>query len=127
MELTLQTTELLLAICELPPDAVLPDWLHEEGFCSVTRTGEELSIVCPQERVPSEVTAEREWRAIRVKGPLDFSLTGILSALLVPLAREGISVFTLSTYRTDYLLIKADRFKEALHILGSLCTIEKTI
>lgn len=123
-ELILETLGPLLAICRLPGDADLPEWVFGNGFWSVTRSDQEISIVCPQDQVPPDVKAERQWKAFRVKGSLDFKLTGILNRLLEPLARSGISVFTLSTYQTDYLLVKEDRYSEAVSLLGSICTIE---
>lgn len=97
-----------LAICQLAPDAGLPDWvgLDTPGPVSVTRTADELSLVLPQDRVPDGVPAERGWRAMAVRGPLDFTLVGILAALTAPLARAGVPVFALSTHDTDWLLVR---------------------
>ena len=75
--------------------------------------------------VPEELNAERNWRALKVKGPLDFSLTGILSSLLTPLANAGIPVFAISTFDTDYLLLKQDQLREAIRLLDLFCHIEK--
>jgi hypothetical protein len=75
-------------------------------FFSVTRTDEELSIVCAQEHVPEHTQAERNWIGLKVLGPLDFALTGILANLATALAEAGISIFAVSTYDTDYLFIK---------------------
>ncbi len=75
-------------------------------FCSITRTADEVSIVCPLGRVPDDVRRESGWRCLKVEGPLDFALTGILASLAVPLAQAGISIFAISTYDTDYLLVK---------------------
>ena len=123
-ELILQATGPLLAICRLPVDADLPEWAFGKGFWSVTRSDQEISVVCAQDQVPRDVAADRQWRAFRVKGTLDLNLTGILYRLLEPLARGGISVFTLSTYDTDYLMVKEDRYSEAVSLLGNICTIE---
>jgi hypothetical protein len=126
MTLTLQISELDLAICRLPPDAALPEWIGEDDFISVTRTPDELSIVCSGHAVPGDVEAERNWRMLKVKGPLDFSLTGILTSLITPLSDAGIALFALSTFETDYLLVKADRFDQAIGILGNRCIIENS-
>jgi hypothetical protein len=114
--LTLQIFELELAICRLPPTSPIPDWIGDIDFVSVTRTPDELSIVCYETQVPGEVKAERNWRMVGIKGPLDFSMTGVLASLVSPLSDAGIAVFAISTYDTDYLLVKADRYDRALEI-----------
>lgn len=110
------------AICRLPPQQFLPSWLSYQGsLVSITYTSEECSIVCPENIVPDEVQAERGWRAIKVLGPLDFSLTGVLASLTTPLAHEQIPLFALSTFNTDYLLIKhiyIQRAQETLRASG---------
>lgn len=93
------------AICRLDSDAPIPEWAHI-GFFSITRTPDELSIVCKEEIVPEGVTGEKGWRCLQVMGPLDFALTGILASLAAPLAEAGISIFAISTYDTDYFLVK---------------------
>jgi len=96
----------LLAVCRMAADEPIPAWALLGRFSSVTRTQAELSIVCPQDLVPDTVQAERGWRAFQVAGPLDFALTGILAGLASALAAEGISLFAISTYDTDYILVK---------------------
>ena len=103
-----------LAICRLPPNTPFPDWATAAPFYSITATGDELSIVCPAECVPDEVCAERNWACLQVAGPLNFALTGVLADLAAPLASAGISIFALSTYDTDYLLVKAGRLANAI-------------
>ena len=105
-----------LAICKLAPDADMPTWAAGP-FLSVTRTGEELSIVCSESAVPLDVPCERNWRYLRVAGRLDFALTGVLTSLLTPLAQAEISVFALSTFETDYLLIPEKDFARGLQAL----------
>ncbi len=105
------------AICRLDPGTALPAWLAECAFFSVTRTPEELSIVCVEAAVPKEIKGERGWRGFKVAGPLAFSLTGVLASLAGPLAEAGISLFVVSTYETDYLLVKEVRFEEAGRVL----------
>jgi hypothetical protein len=114
------------AIVRLDAGAALPAWIEPEGgihapaeFLSITRTREELSIVCESSRVPAEVPAEREWRCMKVEGPLDFSLTGVLASLAEPLARAGIPVFAISTFDTDYLMVKAANLEAAIAALES--------
>ena len=106
-----------LAICRLETTASIPDWATLGPFWSVTRTEAELSVVCPEARVPQEVKRETGWRALKVEGPLDFSLTGILASLTAPLAREKVSVFAISTYDTDYLLVKGEQLAKAIEAL----------
>jgi hypothetical protein len=106
-----------LSICRLERKAPVPQWALAGEFFSITRTGEELSIVCPQEQVPSGIQKQDGWKALRVEGRLDFSLTGVLSSLTEPLARGGISIFAISTYDTDYLLVKDEQLKEAIRVL----------
>ena len=113
-----------LAVCRLAPDAALPPWLAwDGGLISLTRTADELSIVCAEERVPGDVQAERGWRAFKVLGPLDFALTGILAGLAAPLAEAGISLFALSTYDTDYILVRAADLERALAALRQSCDL----
>ena len=106
-----------LAVCRLSPGEKVPSWAFESRFFSVTRTERELSIVCGEASVPSGTAAERGFRALEVQGPLDFSLTGILASLLDPLAEAGISVFALSTYDTDYVLVRQEALSRAVAAL----------
>jgi hypothetical protein len=105
-------------IVRLDAGAALPPWIDPAAeFLSITRTPEELSIVCESSRVPAEITSEihakRGWRCMKVEGPLDLSLTGVLSSLAEPLARAGIPIFAISTFDTDYLLVKAANLEAA--------------
>ena len=105
------------AICRWAPGEPLPAWVTQGTFCSVTRTPTELSAVCDADAVPPDVTAERPWSLLAVRGPLDFSLTGVLAGLAAPLAAAGISIFALSTYDTDYLLVRNDDVERAIRSL----------
>ena len=105
------------AVCRLPPDAGVPAWAGVSPFLSVTRTGEELSVVSPGAAVPAGVRCERGWRCLRVSGTLDFNQVGVLASLLVPLAGAGVSVFAVSTFDTDYLLVKEADFEQTLAVL----------
>lgn len=112
--LELHLLEKPLAVCRLAPKAPVPAWAFSPGpFCSVTRTPEELSIVCAENLVPIGVRCERGWLALKVEGPLDFGLTGILDSLTDPLARAGVSIFAVSTFDTDYLMVKQAQLDEA--------------
>ena len=105
------------AVCRLLPGATLPEWATRGSMFSITRTADELSIVCEASQVPAEIRAEGGWRALKLKGPFDFSLVGILAAVLVPLAKAGIGIFALSTFDTDMVLVKADRLDFAVTTL----------
>lgn len=106
----------IFAICRLDADAPIPDWAQEE-FVSITRTPDELSIVCHQDRVPDDVQCEAGWRCLRVDGKLDFSLVGVIALLTGPLAEAGISVFVVSSFDTDYLLVKDSDMDKAVAAL----------
>jgi hypothetical protein len=109
------------AICRLNPDAAVPEWATASKFFSITRTANELSIVGEQERVPEGVPSESGWACLRLEGPFPFELTGVLAAILNPLARAGIGIFAISTFDTDCILIKSDRLlsaEEALRQAG---------
>ena len=106
-----------MSVCRLAPDAPVPDWLPVQGLTSVTRTADELSIVCRQDAPPGGVRTEPGFLALKIEGPLDFSLTGILLAVAGPLADAGISIFALSTYDTDYVLVKRHDLEQAVSVL----------
>ncbi len=106
-----------LAICRLDQDAPIPEWAQGEHFLSIVRTADELSIVCPQGQVPEEIKREEGWRCFKVEGTLDVSVTGVLAALTTPLAFEGISVFAVSTFDTDYLLVQKKYLEKAITVL----------
>ena len=119
--LVLNTTSLRLAICRYAPDATLPGiaMLRGTTFWSITRTPDELSIVCDEDRVPEgDVKIERGWGAFSVQGPLPFGLTGVISGITAPLADAGVPVFVVSTYQTDWLLVKHTDFARARAILA---------
>lgn len=94
------------AVCKLPPGSAIPAWATAGDVFSVTRTGDELSVVCRQEMVPSGTQAEVGWRCLRVVGAMPFTLVGVLASITVPLAGAGVGVFAVSTFDTDYLFVK---------------------
>lgn len=118
-QLTLVVLPDTFAVCRLTPDAGLPDWAFTGAFTSVTRTADELSIVCPQTDVPADVKCENDWRCLQIAGTLDFSLIGIMASLTVVLAEAGISIFVISTFDTDYLLVKAGKLENAIEVLSA--------
>lgn len=105
-----------LAVCRLPPDTPVPA-PPSKGFWSVTRTPDELSVVLLETEARPEWKAERDWRGFKVAGPLDFSLTGILASIASPLAAAGVSLFALSTYDTDYVLVREADLERAAKAL----------
>jgi uncharacterized protein len=107
-----------LAVCRLAADAPFPEWARPGDLLALVRTRDELSVVCMERLVPPEVLAERGWRAFQVQGPLDFSLVGVLAAITVPLARAGVSIYALSTFDTDYILVKEENLDRAIQALG---------
>jgi len=117
MSLTLSLLPGTFMICRLGAEAVVPDWASAGGLTSITRTGDELSIVCAEANVPEGVKSDRGWRCLKVAGPLDLSLTGVLASLANPLAEARINIFAISTFDTDYLLIKEEKISRALEVL----------
>ncbi len=108
------------AVCRLPAGSPLPADLAGpagDGVVSVTWTAQEVSVVCRADRVPEGATAESPWRCLRVVGPLDFALTGILASLVGPLAEARVNIMAFSTYDTDYLLVPSVRLAEAVATL----------
>ncbi len=105
------------AICRLSPELPLPAWASSATFIAVTRTQSELSIVCGSDRVPADVTARHGYRGLVVRGPLDFSLVGIVAGLAAVLANAAISIFVVSTYDTDYLFVREGDLDSALAAL----------
>jgi hypothetical protein len=105
------------AVCKLSPDSAVPAWATAGDVFSVTRTVEELSVVCRQEMVPSGTQAEVGWRCLRVAGAIPFTLVGVLASLTGPVAAAGVGVFVVSTFDTDYLFVKEAEFQAAVAAL----------
>lgn len=105
------------AVCKLPPGSAVPAWATTGDVFSVTRTPEELSVVCRQEVVPPGTQAETGWRCLRVAGAMPFTLVGVLASLTAPVAKAGVGVFAVSTFDTDYLLVKEAEFPAAVAAL----------
>jgi hypothetical protein len=105
-------------VARLAADAPVPPGLLDlPGLVSVTRTPDELSVVCPAENAPDVEDAQVGWRLLTVRGPLEFTLTGIMAALSGELAAAGVSLFAMSTYDTDHLLVKSVDLRRAVHAL----------
>ena len=105
------------AVLRLAPDADVPAELLVPPFHSVTRTPAELSIVCPENAVPAGSRAETGWALLALAGPFPFEMVGVLAAVLGPLAEAGVSIFALSTFDTDYVLVKRERLADAINAL----------
>ena len=107
------------AVCRMDPKYELSLPANGGDFYCITRTSAELSVVCDEDLAPGDATVEPGWSGLVVDGPLDFSQTGILSAIAGPLARAGIPIFAVSTYDTDYVFMKTDRYTDAIAALES--------
>ena len=108
------------AVCRLPAGSDLPPGLRRgEGVVSITWTPEETSIICTSDQAPAEGIVNTPWRCLRVNGPVNLALTGILASLVNPLAEARVNIFAFSTYDTDYLLVPAVRLDEALPALAA--------
>jgi uncharacterized protein len=113
----------LYAIVRLAPDAPVPGWAAKGDVTSITRTADELSIVCPADNLPPDVESPHRWICLKLEGPFPFTQTGVLLSFIEPLSRNEIPIFAISTYDTDYVLIPeefAGRVLESLRDAGHL-------
>jgi uncharacterized protein len=108
MQLTFRRLRGTFAVCRLPGNAAVPTLAPNTLFTSITRTADELSIVCPADQAPPEAKCEMPWACFKLEGPFPFSLTGVLVSFLEPLAHEAIPIFAISTFDTDYILVKEE-------------------
>jgi uncharacterized protein len=114
--LNLSLLEGRFAVVQLEPESPVPAWALQGQFFTVSKTNEEMSIVCLESNVPSDsgVRLELGWSCLKLQGPFEFSLTGILLSVLEPLARAKIGIFAISTFNTDYVLVKAEHLEKAV-------------
>ncbi|MGY2895469.1 ACT domain-containing protein [Deinococcus sp. UYEF24] len=105
------------AVCQLSPAQAIPAWATSGELFSVTRTPDELSVVCAAGQVPADVRHTPGWAALKLHGPFDFALTGILAGVLNPLHAAGVGIFAFSTYDTDYVLVQAAQLGQAASAL----------
>jgi hypothetical protein len=105
------------AIVRLAPDSPVPAWATKGDFTSITRTTDELSIVCPADNLPADVNSPHHWICLKLEGPFPFSQTGVLLSFIEPLSTSGIPIFAISTYDTDYVLIQEEFSGAALNAL----------
>jgi hypothetical protein len=109
------------AICRFPAGTAVPSWAYGTGaeFLSVTRSRDELSVICPEEMLPDEVSGDTGWHCLRIDGSSGLEVPGVLVSVAVPLADAGLSVFVIATYDTDYLLVtELDQARAALRAAG---------
>jgi uncharacterized protein len=120
MKLNLIILKDTYAIYRFNSDSDIPEWTKNSDFYSVTRTPEEISIVSKQnDSVTNESTINKDWRILKIQGPLDFSLVGIMAEISGLLKKDKISIFTISTYDTDYILVKSHALEKAVKSLKS--------
>ena len=105
------------AICRLRATDAVPPWAALGPFSSITRTADELSVVCAAASGPERVRADRGWRCLRVAGTQDLSLTGVLASIATPLAAARVSLFVVATYDTDYVLVREESLAAAVEAL----------
>lgn len=101
----------------MPADEAIPAWAHSNPFTSITCTQDELSVVCSEQKIPADVKADHGWVGLRLEGPFPFSQTGVLTSFIAPLSANAIPIFAISTYDTDYVLIKEAFLEPALEVL----------
>jgi len=107
----------LYAIVRFPPETTIPQWATIGGFTSITRTADELSVVCPIENLPTEVDSQPRWICLKLEGPFAFSQTGILLSFIEPLSYRNVPIFAISTYDTDYVLVQEEHSQSAFDAL----------
>jgi len=119
MKLKLKVLSEKFCISRLNRLEPIPNWTLDANWYSITKTDEELSIVCEEKYVPEHILKETDWKCFKIEGPLDFALIGILSKLSTLLADSGISIFAISTYDTDYILVKSDKLAKSIKVFES--------
>jgi hypothetical protein len=105
------------AIVRLPPDATIPKRVTKGNFISITRTADELSVVCPAANIPQDVDPGPRWICLKLEGPFPFSQTGVLLSFIEPLSNNGVPIYAISTYDTDYVLVQEEFVEAALNAL----------
>jgi len=113
MKLKLTVLEDLFSVHRFPPDRDIPKQIYESQFYSISKTASELSIVCSSSILLDSERSETDWSCIKVQGPLNFSLTGILADISDVLAKAKVSIFAISTFDTDYILVKSEKLSVA--------------
>ena len=106
-------------ICSLPNTAPIPEWALKQSLVSITRTKKELTIVCPQDVIPSQCKSDLNWRCFRLDGTFDLNQIGVISSISAPLAQNGISIYVISTYDTDYFLVQQENLEQTISALSN--------
>ncbi|WP_315122145.1 ACT domain-containing protein [uncultured Clostridium sp.] len=119
IKLRMSLLEETFGVCRLEKNENIPEWCKDGEFYSITKTMDELSIVCNLQNIPEDIKCEKPWKALKVEGPLDFSLIGILASISRLLAERCISIFAISTYDTDYILVKEKDINKAIDALSN--------
>ena len=117
-QLQLSLLDRKYGICVFKNNTPIPEWVATASFCSITRTQKELTIVCPQNTIDSDCEYDADWRCFRIDGSFDLNQIGVISSLAAPLAQAGISIFVVSSYDTDYILIKDQKVEQAVAVLS---------
>ncbi len=117
LPLTLQLIPGEFAVCRLPPNESVPVWAGSAPFSSITRTADELSVICAADLVPADITTERGLVLFKLAGPFEFTTVGILASVLAPLASAGLSTLAVATFDTDHVLVKSVQRDAAIRIL----------
>lgn len=105
-------------VARLAPEADIPSWINGPGFVGFVRADDEVTVVCHEDRIPAEVTAECGWACLRSVGPFPFEAAGIVAALVSPISAAGIGVFVLCTYDGEHILVSADQLDDVQRVLG---------
>ncbi len=108
----------IYAVCQIKETEKVPSWVEEKEFFSITKTDDEISVVMLQDKISNDIKAEKDWRILKVEGTLDFSLIGILAKISDILAKNQISIFVISTFNTDYILVKEEKIDKAMTVLS---------
>ncbi|WP_092797984.1 MULTISPECIES: ACT domain-containing protein [unclassified Janthinobacterium] len=116
-QITLEQDPYSYAVSRLAHDSVIPDWVDGKGFVTISRSRQELSIVCRADRVPAGIQSEQDWVCWRFVGPFAFGATGIVLSVIEPLSRGGIGIFVVSTFDGDHLLLQRRDLERALPLL----------
>lgn len=105
-------------VCMLPNTTPIPDWALMASLVSITRTKKELTIVCRQDLIPTQCQSDLNWRCFRVDGSFDLNQIGVISSISLPLAQNGISIYVISTYETDYFLVQEEKVEQTISVLS---------
>lgn len=108
------------AVSRLDSKSMFPSWADGEGFVSLTRTSDELSVVCLESRVPDEVRSDRGWVCLRFVGPFAFDEYGIVASVVAPISAAAMGVFVVSTFDGDHLLVKTEDYQKVKQILTDI-------